>query len=82
MWFKSVSLNIAYSTCFHQSTDGDQLKGVDASNVLVLPATKAKKTKGVETPVSKKRPLTNKQKKQLQKVLEVKEKKVHVSCTR
>lgn len=60
------------------SSDGYNLKGVDESNALVLPATRAKKTKGVEKPVPKKQPLTKKQRKQLQKVLELKEKKAHV----
>lgn len=55
------------------------LKGVDESNTLVLPGTKAKKKK-VEQPVPKKKPLTKKQRKNLQKVLEQKEKKAHVSC--
>ncbi|KAG7236793.1 hypothetical protein INR49_000256 [Caranx melampygus] len=53
----------------------DRLKGVDESNALVLPASKAKKKKGLVTPVCTKRPLTKKQKKELQKVLERKEKK-------
>ncbi|XP_071379984.1 probable ATP-dependent RNA helicase DHX37 [Centroberyx affinis] len=55
--------------------DGSKLKGVDESNALVLPANKAKKKKAIERPVSKKHPLTKKQRKQLQKVLELKEKK-------
>ncbi|XP_034548008.1 probable ATP-dependent RNA helicase DHX37 [Notolabrus celidotus] len=55
--------------------DGDRLKGVDESNALVLPANKAKKKTSSVTPVSRKRPLTKKQKKELQKVLERKEKK-------
>lgn len=55
--------------------DGGRLKGVDESNALVLPATKAKKKKTSVTPVSSKRPLTKKQRKELQKVLERKEKK-------
>ncbi|XP_030624373.1 putative ATP-dependent RNA helicase DHX37 isoform X3 [Chanos chanos] len=54
--------------------DGDVLKGVDESNALVLPSSKTKKEK-VEKPVPKKQPLTKKQRKNLQKVLEVKEKK-------
>ncbi|KAF5905343.1 putative ATP-dependent RNA helicase DHX37, partial [Clarias magur] len=52
------------------------LKGVDESNTLILPGTKVKKTK-VEKPVPKKRALTKKQRKNLQKVLEQKEKKAH-----
>ncbi|XP_029296342.1 putative ATP-dependent RNA helicase DHX37 [Cottoperca gobio] len=55
--------------------DGVRLKGVDQSNVLVLPANKAKKKKGSVTPVYSKKPLTKKQRKELQKVLERKEKK-------
>lgn len=54
------------------------LKGVDDSNTLVLPGTKAKKKK-VERPVPKKKALTKKQRKNLEKVLEQKEKKAHVS---
>ncbi|XP_066545535.1 putative ATP-dependent RNA helicase DHX37 [Amia ocellicauda] len=56
--------------------DGETLKGVDESNVLVLPATKSKK-KQTATQRSRpsKPPLSRKQKKQLQKVLEQKEKK-------
>ncbi|KAM3867931.1 putative ATP-dependent RNA helicase DHX37 [Diretmus argenteus] len=57
--------------------DGDKLKGVDESNVLVLPASNIKKKKAVEKPVSKKQPLTKKQRKLLEKVLEQKEKKAH-----
>ncbi|KAM4615931.1 putative ATP-dependent RNA helicase DHX37 [Polymixia lowei] len=55
--------------------DGAKLKGVDECNALVLPSKKDKKKKGIEKPLSKKQPLTKKQKKQLQKVLELKEKK-------
>ncbi|XP_044050991.1 probable ATP-dependent RNA helicase DHX37 [Siniperca chuatsi] len=55
--------------------DGGRLKGVDESNALVLPANKAKKKKASVTPVSTKKPLTKKQRKELQKVLERKEKK-------
>ncbi|XP_042344791.1 probable ATP-dependent RNA helicase DHX37 [Plectropomus leopardus] len=55
--------------------DGSRLKGVDQSNVLVLPANKSKKKKVSVTPVSNKKPLTKKQRKELQKVLERKEKK-------
>ncbi|XP_076859580.1 putative ATP-dependent RNA helicase DHX37 [Brachyhypopomus gauderio] len=57
-------------------SDSAVLKGVDDSNVLVLPASKAKKQK-VEHSVPKKKPLTKKQRKNLQKVLEQKEKKSH-----
>lgn len=45
---------------------------------MVLPSSKAKKTKSSLAPVSKKKPLTKKQKKELQKVLERKEKKAQV----
>ncbi|XP_078107237.1 putative ATP-dependent RNA helicase DHX37 [Sander vitreus] len=55
--------------------DGARLKGVDQSNALVLPANKTKKKKASVTPVSTKKPLTKKQRKELQKVLERKEKK-------
>ncbi|XP_068615421.1 probable ATP-dependent RNA helicase DHX37 [Brachionichthys hirsutus] len=55
--------------------DAGRLKGVDESNALVLPASKAKKPKSLGTPVSTKKPLTKKQRKELQKVLERKEKK-------
>nr|XP_023692862.1 probable ATP-dependent RNA helicase DHX37 [Paramormyrops kingsleyae] len=54
--------------------EDENLKGVDECNALVLPATKTKK-KDVEKHVPKKQPLTKKQKKHLQKVLEVKKKK-------
>ncbi|XP_072243702.1 probable ATP-dependent RNA helicase DHX37 [Leuresthes tenuis] len=55
--------------------DGSRLKGVDESNALVLPANKAKKKKNLQRTVSTKKPLTKKQRKELQKVLERKEKK-------
>ncbi|XP_068166468.1 probable ATP-dependent RNA helicase DHX37 [Antennarius striatus] len=55
--------------------DEGRLKGVDESNALVLPAKKARKSKPSVTPVSAKKPLTKKQRKELQKVLERKEKK-------
>lgn len=57
--------------------EGAELKGVDDANALVLPATKTKKQK-VEHHVNKKKPLTKKQRKNLEKVLEQKEKKAHV----
>lgn len=60
------------------SSDGGRLKGVDESNALVLPATKAKQKKTSVTPARTKRPLTKKQRKELQKVLERKEKKAQV----
>nr|XP_004547090.2 probable ATP-dependent RNA helicase DHX37 [Maylandia zebra] len=55
--------------------DGSILKGVDKSNALVLPSGKSKMNKSSLPPISKKKPLTKKQKKELQKVLERKEKK-------
>ncbi|XP_037634833.1 probable ATP-dependent RNA helicase DHX37 [Sebastes umbrosus] len=55
--------------------DGARLKGVDQSNALVLPANKDNKKKASVTPVSKRKPLTKKQRKELEKVLERKEKK-------
>lgn len=59
--------------------DGGRLKGVDESNALVLPASKAKKNKNSsQNVVTSKKPLTKKQKKELQKVLERKEKKAQV----
>ncbi|XP_053276304.1 probable ATP-dependent RNA helicase DHX37 [Pleuronectes platessa] len=57
--------------------DGGRLKGVDKSNALVLPSNKAKKKKSSVTQVSKRKPLTKRQKKELVKVLERKEKKAH-----
>ncbi|XP_063820666.1 probable ATP-dependent RNA helicase DHX37 isoform X2 [Pseudophryne corroboree] len=51
----------------------EQLKGLDESNPLMLPAQKSKRKK-IEA-VSTKKPLSRKQKKVLQKVLEQKEKK-------
>lgn len=56
------------------------MKGVDESNALILPANKAKKKKAPVTPVSTKKPLTKKQRKELQKVLERKDKKAQVRC--
>ncbi|XP_061673457.1 probable ATP-dependent RNA helicase DHX37 [Syngnathoides biaculeatus] len=55
--------------------DVTRLKGVDESNALVLPASKAKKKSSSVPPVSNKKPLTKKRKKELQKVLERKQKK-------
>lgn len=55
--------------------DGAHLKGVDESNALVLPCGKAKKKKASVTPAHTKKPLTKKQRKELQKVLERKQKK-------
>ncbi|KAK3540558.1 hypothetical protein QTP70_034306 [Hemibagrus guttatus] len=68
-----VRRNSIVEAGINQST---RLKGVDESNTLVLPGTRTKKKK-VEQPVPKKKPLTKKQKKTLQKVLEQKEKKSH-----
>uniref|UniRef100_A0A7N8XXA0 RNA helicase n=1 Tax=Mastacembelus armatus TaxID=205130 RepID=A0A7N8XXA0_9TELE len=65
-----------FSDAFVCLSDGAKLKGVDGSNALVLPASKAKKKKVCVTPVPRKKPLTKKQRKELQKVLERKEKKV------
>ncbi|XP_069880986.1 probable ATP-dependent RNA helicase DHX37 [Dipodomys merriami] len=55
--------------------DKDTLKGVDASNALVLPGRKKKKTKAPPLSKKEKKPLTKKEKKALQRVLEQKEKK-------
>ncbi|XP_063470819.1 probable ATP-dependent RNA helicase DHX37 isoform X3 [Symphalangus syndactylus] len=55
--------------------DKDTLKGVDASNALVLPGKKKKKTKAPPLSKKEKKPLTKKEKKVLQKILEQKEKK-------
>ncbi|XP_008947426.1 PREDICTED: probable ATP-dependent RNA helicase DHX37 [Merops nubicus] len=55
--------------------DETTLKGIDASNALVLPAKKAKKKKVACVVQHQKKPLSKKQKKNLQKVLEQKEKK-------
>lgn len=56
----------------------EQQKGLDKSNALVLPSKKDKKKKVYEN-VSTKKPLSLKQKKALQKILEQKEKKSQVS---
>ncbi len=74
----AVRLFIEYLDLFWVATDGGRLKGVDESNALVLPANKAKKKKASVTPVSTKKPLTKKQRKELQKVLERKGKKAQV----
>lgn len=55
--------------------DKDVLKGVDASNALVLPGRKKKKTKAPPPSKKERKPLTKKERKVLQKVLEQKEKK-------
>ncbi|XP_045152666.1 probable ATP-dependent RNA helicase DHX37 [Echinops telfairi] len=57
-----------------QTPDKETLKGVDASNALVLPGRKKKKAKAPPL-AKKKKPLTKKEKKTLQKILEQKEKK-------
>ncbi|NXK54391.1 DHX37 helicase, partial [Chauna torquata] len=56
-------------------TDEATLKGVDGSNALVLPAKKTKAKKVPSVVQHQKKPLSKKQKKNLQKVLEQKEKK-------
>ncbi|XP_003461675.2 probable ATP-dependent RNA helicase DHX37 [Cavia porcellus] len=53
----------------------DVLKGVDASNALVLPGKKKKKSKAPPPSKKEKKPLTKKERKALQKILEQKEKK-------
>ncbi|XP_058137205.1 probable ATP-dependent RNA helicase DHX37 [Dasypus novemcinctus] len=53
----------------------EPLKGVDASNALVLPGKKKKKTRAPPPSKKERKPLTKKEKKLLQKVLEQKEKK-------
>ncbi|XP_027432601.1 probable ATP-dependent RNA helicase DHX37 isoform X2 [Zalophus californianus] len=55
--------------------DKDTLKGVDASNALVLPGKKKKKPKAPPPSKKEKKPLTRKERKMLQKILEQKEKK-------
>ncbi|XP_068461208.1 probable ATP-dependent RNA helicase DHX37 [Clinocottus analis] len=55
--------------------DGARLKGVDQSNALVLPANKANKKKAPLRASSIKKPLTKRQRKELEKVLERKDKK-------
>ncbi|XP_025745492.1 probable ATP-dependent RNA helicase DHX37 isoform X1 [Callorhinus ursinus] len=55
--------------------DKDTLKGVDASNALVLPGKKKKKPKAPPLSKKEKKPLTRKERKMLQKILEQKEKK-------
>nr|XP_039328310.1 probable ATP-dependent RNA helicase DHX37 isoform X2 [Saimiri boliviensis boliviensis] len=53
----------------------DTLKGVDASNPLVLPGKKKKKSKAPALSQRQRKPLTKKERKVLQKILEQKEKK-------
>ncbi|XP_043571745.1 probable ATP-dependent RNA helicase DHX37 [Chiloscyllium plagiosum] len=55
--------------------DGVTLKGVDESNALVLPAKRAKRKPVIEDVRKSKQPLSKKQRKQLEKILEQKEKK-------
>ncbi|EPQ20295.1 Putative ATP-dependent RNA helicase DHX37 [Myotis brandtii] len=59
----------------------DTLKGVDASNALVLPGKRKRKTKAPPLPKAK-RPLTKKERKALQRILEQKEKKSQTQHTR
>uniref|UniRef100_UPI00398EC82E probable ATP-dependent RNA helicase DHX37 n=1 Tax=Pristiophorus japonicus TaxID=55135 RepID=UPI00398EC82E len=55
--------------------DGVRLKGVDESNALVLPAKRVKRKRVNEDAKKSKQPLSKKQRKQLEKILEQKEKK-------
>uniref|UniRef100_A0A8C8XAF1 DEAH-box helicase 37 n=1 Tax=Panthera leo TaxID=9689 RepID=A0A8C8XAF1_PANLE len=55
--------------------DQGTLKGVDASNALVLPGKKKKKPKAPPLAKKEKKPLTKKERKMLQKILDQKEKK-------
>ncbi|XP_008067519.2 probable ATP-dependent RNA helicase DHX37, partial [Carlito syrichta] len=55
--------------------DKDTLKGVDASNALVLPGKKKKKAKAPPPSKKEKKPLTKKERKVLQRILDQKEKK-------
>uniref|UniRef100_W5KFF5 Activating signal cointegrator 1 complex subunit 3 n=1 Tax=Astyanax mexicanus TaxID=7994 RepID=W5KFF5_ASTMX len=73
---KPAPTELKESDVMVEVTDYAGLKGVDESNALVLPATKAKKQK-VQQQVNKKKPLTKKQRKNLEKVLEQKEKKAN-----
>ncbi|KAF0872071.1 DHX37 helicase, partial [Crocuta crocuta] len=57
------------------SSDQGTLKGVDASNALVLPGKKKKKPKAPPLAKKEKKPLTKKERKMLQKILDQKEKK-------
>ncbi|XP_061881581.1 probable ATP-dependent RNA helicase DHX37 [Entelurus aequoreus] len=69
------AVNVEKNEIAIEIRDGVRLKGVDESNALVLPANKAKKKKCSVPPVSTKKPLTKKQRKELEKVLEKKQKK-------
>ncbi|XP_048412428.1 probable ATP-dependent RNA helicase DHX37 [Stegostoma tigrinum] len=55
--------------------DGVTIKGIDESNALVLPAKRAKRKQVSEDARKSKQPLSKKQRKQLEKILEQKEKK-------
>nr|XP_010968070.1 probable ATP-dependent RNA helicase DHX37 [Camelus bactrianus] len=55
--------------------DQGTLKGVDASNALVLPGKKKKKTRAPPLSKKEKKPLTKKQRKMLQRIVDQKEKK-------
>uniref|UniRef100_A0A8W4FPX9 DEAH-box helicase 37 n=1 Tax=Sus scrofa TaxID=9823 RepID=A0A8W4FPX9_PIG len=55
--------------------DKGTLKGVDASNALVLPGKKKKKSKAPPLSKKEKKPLTKKERKMLQRILDQKEKK-------
>nr|XP_015099253.1 probable ATP-dependent RNA helicase DHX37 [Vicugna pacos] len=55
--------------------DQGTLKGVDASNALVLPGKKRKKTRAPPLSKKEKKPLTKKQRKMLQRIVDQKEKK-------
>ncbi|XP_042193305.1 probable ATP-dependent RNA helicase DHX37 [Callorhinchus milii] len=56
-------------------SDGAKLKGVDESNALVLPGKRTKGKRAREEAAVQRPPLSKKRRKQLQKVLELKEKK-------
>lgn len=58
--------------------DGVTLKGVDECNPLVLPAKRAKRKQENKEVRASKKPLTKKQRKQLEKILEQKKKKAQV----
>ena len=58
------------------------MKGVDASNALVLPGTKKKKTNAPPLSKKEKKPLTKKERKMLQRILDQKKKKSQVCVLR
>lgn len=60
------------------SSEKGTLKGIDGSNALVLPGKRKKKTKAPLLSKKNKKPLTKKERKVLQKILEQKEKKSQV----